>query len=334
MEAICLTHHRTAKTIITQLFELYSNSKELLYNRACQYLQDDKNTKSIFLLVTCHRCELYFSRYNLTNDSDLLEIVQYIFGKVFLENISNNYTDYYKGKKTIKHLLAVSVGIDSKIIGEVDILDQVKRSLLDARRHGLVDNEFINMMSYIVEKSKHFREAYLDHIGLVSYASIPSRIVNEKGGGNNQILLIGTGMLGVRILEKICATHPEKIYVSGRDTKKLKSIANNYNIKETITINDILNVISSVTIIICCVSGGEILDINAFEHIKNNRVTVIDFGVPANACPEIIHHRQIDYFTFDDFNQIIETDLYAKKNIKVLLKQKINNEVNILFDKI
>jgi glutamyl-tRNA reductase len=158
------------------------------------------NSSDLFCLNTCQR-------------------VIYIGYKFFpLNNLEKQVsTEVYAGSFAYQHLLKIICGLESKILGENEIVHQFKEAYLGYLKHPKRDPRIIKLLEKLFKDSKEVRSKHLVNIGQQSYAGI-TRILLEKRPNNN-VLLVGNGSMSqslVKVLKKrfnifVTARNPEKV---------------------------------------------------------------------------------------------------------------------------
>ena len=153
------------------------------------------------IISTCNRVEIYTSPRNHLSDADL----KTLFGRV----TSLNGTDYerayiYRDNDAVRHLFSVASGLDSQILGEVQILGQVKNSYYTALEMGTVTGFLNRLFLKAIECGKFVRERTAISQGAVSVAYAAVDLAGKIFGNleNLKLLIIGAGDTG-----KLAALH-------------------------------------------------------------------------------------------------------------------------------
>ena len=150
--SVALTHQRTPVKYFNMIYGYYREHKQFVHERLNSLLKRYKFTGG-FLLVTCHRLELYVSTSNTDRIKEsIVQILSLIFGKSFSSCLQ--YLDSYNTSDSIRHIINVATGIDSKIIGEVDIIQQIEDSL-EVLRPGAEHIKEIGMIDEILPEPKN-----------------------------------------------------------------------------------------------------------------------------------------------------------------------------------
>ncbi len=172
------------------------------------------------VLSTCNRFEVYVSSYN--------------YDKVVttLRRVIGNYFRYFKiikGEKAIKHLFKVASGLDSAILGEEEILEQVLQAWRRARKSGYTDEILDMIFNDAIKTGKRARSETGISKGAIGYpeASVSLAIKTLGSLDNRSILIIGSGLAAKKMLSSICSQFkPRKLIVATRTLRNAERLKN------------------------------------------------------------------------------------------------------------
>ncbi len=206
--ALYISHKEVDLNIIGKLNRL----KERVYEAA-------KEARGVVVLSTCNRFEVYLDSAEKTT----IENITDIFKEVGVQPI------ILRGVNVIKRLLRISTGIESKIIGEQEILGQVREAWFYARKRGTA-SPLLNMIFHqAIVTGKNARKKTGIAQGNASYPSAAVSLVFSKIGtlDNKRIAIYGAGKAGRAILRIICNKYiPSEIVIITRNPEKAQSSIN------------------------------------------------------------------------------------------------------------
>ena len=222
---IGINHKNTPIEIREKLF-LSPAQQDLLLSE----LKNNPAITAACVLSTCNRVEIY--AYVLDAAMDLDPIISHIFR---IKNISlskdlRQYFYVYSGQAAIRHLLEVSAGLDSLILGEEQILGQVKRAFDRAKELGMFDR-YLNILSNIAVRTgkKARRETKINLGGSsVSWAAV---VKAEEILGNlkeRSVLVIGAGKMSELAVGHIQNKQFKKLYLMNRTQDHAWNLAKKY----------------------------------------------------------------------------------------------------------
>lgn len=162
-----------------------------------------ESSKDFFCLNTCQR-------------------VIYLGFKFFPLNVLENQVsaEVYSGSKAYHHLLKIICGLESKILGESEIVHQFKTSYSEYLKLSSRDSRLIKVLEKLFKDSKEIRSRHLLNVGQYSYAGI-TRILLEKKSNDN-VLIVGYGSMSQSLIKVLKKRF--NIYVTGRDPEKVSSL--------------------------------------------------------------------------------------------------------------
>ncbi|MCK4918512.1 MAG: hypothetical protein KAS02_01880 [Candidatus Pacebacteria bacterium] len=287
------------------------------------FLVDDLKKEGILLesifICTCNRTLLIYICEQ--NKSDIAKkITISLFNKWAKINISLKYFNFYNDEKALNKLLRLSVGADSAMLGEDQILGQIKifyKIALKKRLSGPILNRIIQNLFSTTRKIK---VKYSISKGQIS---IPGIVIKEIDSSNLykqksmiKVLIIGWGDITRTIF---------KIFNSSRD-KYIVSLSNrtfsNINVSaKKISLLEIKNVLNSFDIIISMTSrlGYMVNKIDLASSMNNH--LLFDLGVPRNIDPKISNLKNVELFNIDDINQKSNINLKKRKKVMTLLME-------------
>ncbi|MEM4278795.1 MAG: glutamyl-tRNA reductase [Candidatus Nitrosocaldus sp.] len=155
-------------------------------------MKDKHGLDELLILQTCNRVELYAVSSRVDDPSSLLDIwSEYLsIDRAVLKNV-----ELSKGKDAILHLFRLASGLDSLVVGEDQILGQVKRALENARRSNAVDSYLSMLFEKAVRVGSRVRASTNINKGSISYGSIAVKLAEEHLHGlhGKSVMLIGSG---------------------------------------------------------------------------------------------------------------------------------------------
>lgn len=129
-----------------------------------------------------------------------------------------------------RHLFRVCSGLDSPVLGETEIVAQVKEAWTVARQRGMIGPRLDLLLRHAMRAGKRVRTETDLCRGVVSYAGLAVREASAqaKGLGDKRILVIGAGDMGERVLRELRRTPPREVTVISRTLKRAEALAARY----------------------------------------------------------------------------------------------------------
>lgn len=277
------------------------------------------------ILSTCNRSEIYIASSNMEIDIESVKgMYQSLAGSRILSHLYVKRFDH-----AISHMYQVACGLDSMVVGEDEILSQLKEALAYARELGSCDKYLDKVMRESITFSKKVRNAYKISENKLSVASIGIEFLKEKYGDLTQknILLIGTGKMGqliLRYLEEECI---ENIYLTNRTMNKDKiSFFLDNNVK-LIEYHERYEYISNMDIVISATASPHTVIKKDFYIAPDNVITFLDMAVPRDIDPDIGSEGHTEVISLDTFNQVVVQHKKFREDIAKQIENLIVEEV-------
>ena len=329
-------NHKTAPIDVREKFYLNQLQQDLFLSE----LRSDPSVLEAFILSTCNRVEIYVHCLKANpNLDDFVQIISRI-KKIPAAADFRKYFYTYQGQQALEHLLKVAAGLDSLIVGEKQILGQVRNAFERARERGLLAKHF-NILSNITLRTGKKAQTETD-ISLggssVSWAAIT---MAEKILGpltDKSVLVIGAGEMSKLTIGQIAYKGLKKLFLMNRTQAHAQELAQKFN-GIPVGFCDIKEVLSQVDLCLCAVDAPHyILDLETVARIKpmnpGPKILLIDISMPRNIDPRV---GELDFVTLlfiDDLDKAIEENM--KKRLKAIadVEKIIADKLNSFYDKL
>ena len=213
--------HKTAPVQIRALFAFTDENKKELMTRICT----QKEIRECVLLSTCNRTELYtVSEENISVRSVMAAMQRIMLDMAGIGDAGevSEHLRFYQGTQAVRHLFYVAAGLDSMVLGEDQILGQVKEAHRTALEDGFSGTWCNSLFRMAVSAAKKVKtETKLSGIS-VSTATLAVKAAEMYFGSleNRKILVIGaTGKIGQIMMKNFAADHHVQIYAASRQLK-------------------------------------------------------------------------------------------------------------------
>lgn len=301
---------------------------------ALLFLKESSCLKAAVILSTCNRVEIYVSAEEV--ESAIFAIVNFLsrYHEIDKERFLP-YLYIYKDRQALKHLFSVACGLDSLILGETQILGQIKQAFLEAENVGFT-NDFLREMFYcgIYFAKKIHRETKISE-GKVSVGSVAIDFIKERLGGlsGKNILIIGIGKVTTLVLTYLKEEESNVIFISNRTFEKAKVLAGQIGAK-AVRFDALPYFLNKADVVITATASPHfILKKETLDGIINHRLLIIDLGLPRNVDPWVKEIKNIELFSLEDLDGVIKKNLEIKKQEAIKVKEIIDKEVGKIWGK-
>ncbi|MEK3890561.1 glutamyl-tRNA reductase [Bacillus sp. FSL K6-3431] len=304
-----------------------------------------KNKKSILenvIVSTCNRTEVYAV-------VDQLHTGRYYIKEFLSEWFSIDQKEFsphlfiHEHESAIEHLFKVTCGLNSMVLGETQILGQVRTSFLQAQENGATGTVFNHLMKQAVTLAKkaHSETDIGANAVSISYAAVE---LAKKVFGNLQnkhVLVIGAGKMGELAIKNLYSNGATKVSVINRTFEKAQTLADRFD-GEAKSLRELQCAIMDADIIISSTGArGYVVEksmlINMEKMRKGRPLFLVDIAVPRDLDPAISEVENAFLYDIDDLEGIVQSNLAerekAAEKIMLMIEEEVmefNEWVNML----
>lgn len=273
----------------------------------------DENLGDAFVVSTCNRTEIY-----TTSPNYLLVAEEYC------KTIGVNITDFLQfaniltKEEALTHLFRVAAGLESQIIGDFEIIGQIKKAYNRFKKERQNSNPYLERaINSAIQISKRIKNetGISNGAASVSYAAVHYILNSQKRITEKNILLLGVGEIGQNTVENLVKhVYQPKIKIANRTQEKAEKISEKYNIPH-VDYADFDNELKNTDILIVA-TGARKPIINA-SHFPNGKETlIIDLSIPHNVDKNVMTNENVTLIDVDELSkQIQETIQQREKEI-------------------
>jgi glutamyl-tRNA reductase len=297
---------------------------------AMQRLAQHPGVDEGLILCTCNRVEL-LARSRNGSSADLRGFLHQYFG---LEpEILEPYLYDYSEAEAVRHLFRVTASLDSMVVGEAQILGQVKEAYATARAVGAVNSQLDLLLTRAFAVAKRVRTETAVGTSAVSVASVAVELAKKIFGSlqGKHVYLVGAGKMSELAARHLQAHGAASIFVANRTYERARQLAAKFN-GEAINFSQIYNTCDRADIVIT--STGAPVAIFRREHgemflarRKNRPMFFIDIAVPRDVDPEMNKLDGIFVYDIDDLQQAVTSHVADRQKEAERAENIINTEV-------
>jgi glutamyl-tRNA reductase len=321
---IGLNHHSAPVEVRERLAIPESRLAEAL-RRLVQHPGVDEG----LILSTCNRVELLARTHN--GSADLRGFLRDYFRLEPAEFEPHLYD--YSEAEAIRHFFRVTASLDSMVVGEAQILGQVKEAYATARAVGAVHSQLDLLLTRAFAVAKRVRSETAVGSSAVSVASVAVELAKKIFGSlqGKHVYLVGAGKMSELAARHLQAHGAASIFVANRTYERAQQLAAKFN-GEAIQFSELYNTCDRADIVIT--SSGAPLAIFRREHgelflsrRKNRPMFFIDIAVPRDVDPEMNKLDGIFVYDIDDLQQAVSVHVTDRKKEAERAEEIISGEV-------
>jgi glutamyl-tRNA reductase len=296
--------YKKADADIRGRFSLDDLSKLALLNQA-----KENNIESLIVTSTCNRTEIYgFAQHPY-------ELIQ-----LLCDNTRGTVEEFrefayiYKNKDAISHMFRVGSGLDSQILGDFEIISQLKISAKLSRKYNLLNHFTERLVNAVIQASKRIKTETDISSGAtsVSFASVQYIFNTIENVSDKNILLFGTGKIGRNTCENLVKhTKNEHITLINRTKNKAEKIAGKFNL----LVKDYANLQEEITHsdILIVATGAQRPTIDKHIIQSDKPLLILDLSIPKNVDENVNELEHVSLVHLDHLSQITDQTLEARK---------------------
>lgn len=304
-------NHKTAPVAVRERFAL---SKERAAE-ALRRLTARADVSEALLIATCNRTEILAC--GVDEHCNLRAFVHEFFG---LQDFADERWLFdCHGREAVRHVFRLASSLDSMVVGEAQILGQLKQAYAAARAQGAVRAQLDHLLTRAFAAAKKVRRQTRIAASAVSVASVAVELAGKIFGSLNDkaVFLVGAGPMCELAARHFLAHGAKKIYVANRTYARAVALAAKFN-GEAVAFERLYEAVPRADIVLS--STGAPQAIFRREHgaqflraRRNRPMFFIDIAMPRDVAPEVNELEGIFVYNLDDLQQVAATHLGGRR---------------------
>ena len=303
-------------------FSLDESSKRAVLEQAKQ-----SGIESLIVTSTCNRTEIYgFAEHPF-------QLIQ-----LLCDNTKGTVEEFqqvayvYKNKDAISHLFRVGSGLDSQILGDFEIISQLKVSARLSKKHQLFNPFLERLVNSVIQASKRIKTETEISSGAtsVSFASVQYIMKSIENVSEKNILLFGTGKIGRNTCENLVKhTKNPHITLINRTKGKAEAVAGKFNllVKDYANLQEEIN--TSDILVVATGAQNPTVDKHCIQ--TTNPLLILDLSIPKNVNENVSELPNVTLVHLDDLAQITDDTLERRKEY-IPVAEEIIEEIKTEFN--
>ncbi|MFC1856816.1 glutamyl-tRNA reductase [Thermodesulfobacteriota bacterium] len=324
-------NHKTAPIEIRECLAFSEDETDA----ALENLQNHPAIKEVLLFSTCNRVEVLLTTDDLEKAVEAAKTFFSEFKNIPVQKFENTLY-IHDGNAAVRHIFRVAASLDSMVVGEPQILGQIKeayRAATTKKTSGVILNRLLHR-TFFVAKRVRSETGIGGHAVSISYAAIElgRKIFGTLQG--KKVLLIGAGEMAELAVENLIRHKAGDIFVANRTFERGAALANRFSGK-AVRFEEIGNYLQVVDIIIS--STGSPTYVIKPDQIKglmrkrrNTPLFFIDIAVPRDIDPQINRLSNVYVYDIDDLKGVIDENIQDRRR-EAIKGERIVDEAVIRF---
>ena len=334
MVGLISINYKIAPLNIRERF-FFDNSEKLVFHN---HLRKELDIEGLMIISTCNRTEIYFEFENhIGQENKFLHSVvkELVVFKKYKDSLSphlNNLTGSYK---VANHLFRLVSGLESMIIGEFQIVEQLKDAYYFSKKHKMLGPILGRMIQKSLETGKYIRTNTEIGRGAVSvsYAAV-EQITNNYDLKNAKFLCVGLGETSKLSIRHLHQKGIEKIKITNRTKSKLNAFCKELGYESILFTDYKKEILNSDVVIFSTSSKSPLLtkkDLEQKIKRRKNKLLLVDLSVPRNLSHDLEEVNNIEIINIDNLKDTVN-DNYKKRKAEVIKAELYIEEFLVEFD--
>jgi glutamyl-tRNA reductase len=306
------------------------------YEESLAALKKIPGLREYYLLSTCNRVELILVADPLAGIED--KVIDFLFGDRIVHDEARKYLYLLYGQDAVHHLFMVAASLDSMVVGEAQILGQLKEAYRHAAHSGCTGpllNKLLHK-SFSVAKRVRTETAIGSSAVSISYAAVQ---LAKKIFGNlkdKKVLLVGAGEMAELAAEHLVGQGVGEVVVANRTLSRAVDLARRFR-GRAVSIEELVAQLQYVDIIISSTGAREIIlhkdDVKPVMRLRmNSPLFFIDIAVPRDLDPRLIELDNVYLYDIDDLSNVIEINK-SERDKEAVKASRIVDEETLKFQR-
>ncbi|WP_077621333.1 glutamyl-tRNA reductase [Sediminibacillus massiliensis] len=300
--------------------------------KAMKSLNEQKSVLENVIISTCNRTEIYAV-------VDQLHTGRYYI-KQFLANwfetdkeVFSPHLAIYEGDGAVEHLFKVTSGLDSMVLGETQILGQMKQAFQLAQQSGTTGTIYNQLFKQAITLAKrgHNETEIGESAVSVSYAAV--ELAKKIFGDllNKHVVILGAGKMGELAAKNLKGSGVEEVTVVNRTLAKAKALADKFDGKSE-SMEALTDVLQDADILISSTGAKEYvitkeLLASVHKQRKGRPLFLVDIAVPRDLDPQLANLESVFLYDIDDLQGIVDANLEARRKASEAIELMIEKEI-------
>jgi len=326
-------NHKTAPVEVRERFSIPADK----VSKGLRHLDDYEALNEAVILSTCNRSEMYAVVDD--DQEDLPTLKQFLFDLTGNEENIDAYLYHYTGEECIQHLFAVVSSLDSLVIGEGQILSQVKKAYAIAREEGTTSTVLNTLLHRAIAVGKRVRtETRIAYNAVsVSYAAVElaRQVLGDMTESN--VLLFGAGQMAELTAQHLVSRGVKKVYVANRSFENAEALAEKFG-GEALPFDTAYKQAIDVDVIVTS-TGAPHYVVKPWEtqqlmtKRKGRPLVFIDIAVPRDVDPDVASIKGVELYNIDDLEAVVDENIKEREREAERAQIIIDEEVASLLEK-
>lgn len=304
---VCGISHKTAPVAVRERV-IFAAEKIPLY---LHDITTNENVREAVLLSTCNRSELYCEADNVSQVVDWFSR-QHQISRQEIEPVLY----IHKDEEAVKHIMHVACGLDSMVVGETQILGQMKEAFSESCAAGSVGTLFNRLFQQIFAIAKEVRTNTAIGACPVSISSSAVSLIKQTFVGqlnNATVLLLGAGDTIQLVLRYLVSLAPGRIIIANRNLENATVLADQFS-AEAIGFDELSEVLPQADVLIAATGSTQPIITKQMLSGRTKPICIVDIAVPRDVEESVAALPNVQLHSIDDLKTIIQQNRHGREH--------------------
>lgn len=296
-------------------------------------VKDRFDIPEIFYVGTCNRVEFVFTTEQTLNNEFVKDFVQALNLPIPKEQLENfiSQVSVFEDIEALNHLLRISCSLESLVVGEKEILTQIRKAYETCRVAGFTGDYLRLVMSRVVKTAKEVYTNTAIARKPISVVSLAYRKLRELNMCTNaRVLIIGAGETNKNLSKYLQKHKFSNFAIFNRTLAKAEILAGELNGK-AFSLEDLKNYKEGFDVIITCTSSTEpIITSEIYQSLLNgdsSKKVIVDLAVPNDTCCEVLDKNPLTFIEVHGLQEIANSNLQERYEELIFAERIIEQNI-------
>ncbi len=282
-------------------------------------LRTTHEVDGVMILQTCNRVEVFLDTKDSSQIRDSV-LREWALETKFKLGELNRLVETKEGKSVVEYLVRLAAGLESMLIGENQVVSQLKNSLSEALSSNSASALLEDTVHRAISAGSTIREQTGIGRGTVSLGSAAMKLADETLGKleDSRVLLLGTGQVGMLVMKALKARGVSSITVASRTLQRTRSFCRTFG-GTAVEFQEVLSQLAKTDLVIVATrSSNYVLTKDSFsdcDSSKRRKLMILDLSNPRNVAPSVSELDNVIFKTIDDLRGIADDALAKRREL-------------------
>ena len=324
---LTVTHHKVTLDEISKF--MIPHSEEVSLQAQLAHLQEHFQLEELLYIVTCNRV-IFLSYKNTPLASSFIPKFFGTFQPTITQEDIQQAVEVFEGEEAVLHFQEVASSIDSLVVGEREIMKQIRDAYTQCKTWGLTGDNIRLLMKHLVQTIKEVYTTTRIGEKPVSVVSLAMGLLKKRAlSFSSRILLVGAGQTNHLVAKFLVAQGFQNIQVFNRSIEKAESLAQFVKGKGY-TLQQLNRYANGFDCLIVCTGATQAIIHSALYRQllqgDSNQKVVIDLAIPNDIDKQVLVNFDVDYISIENLKELAALNLSLRKQeiglVKMLLEKR------------